>query len=53
VGSYLYEWLGDQWGMVGAYQIVVALSALICAGCWLFVPRLREELPQWWTRQSP
>ncbi|NJN52497.1 MAG: folate/biopterin family MFS transporter [Gammaproteobacteria bacterium] len=49
LGASLYEWWGAEVGMVRAYELVVALSALIAAACWLLVPRLKREVPQWWT----
>lgn len=48
VGAYLYEWLGELFGLVRAYELIVVLSALIAATCWLLVPRLRRQVPQWW-----
>jgi MFS family permease len=45
-------WLFDIWsashGRVAAYQYIVILSTLLAAVCWLFVGRLKRELPQWW-----
>ncbi len=48
LGANLYEWLGKDFGPVLAYQAVVGLSAVFVASCWLLVPRLRREVPQWW-----
>lgn len=48
LGSWAYEWLGSRLGAMGAYQVVVVASALFAAACWLLVPRLRREVPEWW-----
>jgi hypothetical protein len=39
LGGYLYERLGESIGVIAAYQVIVSLSAVIAAGCWLLVPR--------------
>ena len=63
ISSSLSEMLGgrlyDSWrasaGELGAYQLVVAMSALFAASCWALMPWLKRELPSWWsvTRQTP
>jgi len=45
LGGYLYEYLGA--GNL-AYDGVVVLSALFAASCWMLMPRLKREMPQWW-----
>jgi hypothetical protein len=48
LGANLYEWLGPRIGVEHAYQVVVVSSALFAASCWLLVPRLKRQVPQWW-----
>ena len=44
-GGYLYEYL-DSGNF--AFDAVVVLSTLFAASCWMLMPRLKRELPQWW-----
>ncbi len=45
LGGVLYEYL-DAGNF--AYDAVVVLSAACAASCWLLMPRLKREMPQWW-----
>jgi MFS family permease len=45
VGGYVYEYL-DAGNF--AFDTVVVLSAMCAASCWLLMPRLKREVPQWW-----
>jgi MFS family permease len=45
LGGYVYDYLGAG---NFAFDVVVVLSTLCAASCWLLVPRLRREVPQWW-----
>jgi len=45
LGGYVYDSLGAG---NFAFDVVVVLSTLFAASCWLLVPRLRREVPQWW-----
>jgi MFS family permease len=45
LGGYVYDALGAG---PTAFDAVVVLSALCAASCWLLMPRLRREVPQWW-----
>ncbi len=45
LGGWLYEQLGAG---AAAFDSVVLLSGLCAAAAWLFMPRLRRDLPQWW-----
>ena len=45
LGGYVYDYLGAG---NFAFDVVVVLSTLFAASCWLLVPRLRREVPQWW-----
>jgi MFS family permease len=49
LGANLYEWLGPRIGVEHAYQVVVSLSALCAASCWLLVPGLKRAVPRWWS----
>ncbi len=44
-GSLYAAWLGD--GTEVAYRVVVLASALAPALCWLIIPWLRREVPEW------
>jgi MFS family permease len=48
LGATLYEYLSNSQGAVVAYRYTVLLSSLFAASCWLFVGRLKREIPQWW-----
>jgi len=45
VGGYLYEYLGSG---NSAFDAVVVLSIGFAASCWMLMPRLKREMPQWW-----
>jgi len=45
LGGYVYDALGAG---SPAFDAVVVLSALCAASCWLLMPRLRREVPEWW-----
>ncbi|MCX7063810.1 MAG: MFS transporter [Proteobacteria bacterium] len=45
VGGWVYERL-DAGAL--AFDAVVVLSTLCAASCWLLMPRLKREVPQWW-----
>ena len=45
VGGYLYEYLGSG---NSAFDVVVVLSTAFAASCWMLMPRLKREMPQWW-----
>jgi MFS family permease len=45
VGGYLYEYL-DSGNF--AFDAVVVLSTACAASCWMLMPRLKREIPQWW-----
>ncbi len=45
LGGALYEFL-DAGNF--AFDAVVVLSTLCAASCWLLMPRLKREMPQWW-----
>ncbi len=49
LGANIYEWLTPRVGLMHAYECVVVLSALFAASCWMLVPRLKREVPQWWS----
>ncbi len=45
VGGYLYEyWDSGNF----AFDGVVVLSTVFAASCWMLMPRLKREVPQWW-----
>jgi MFS family permease len=50
LGSRVYDWLGSVVGHADGYRVIVLASAAIAVSCWLFVPRLRREVPVWWRR---
>jgi len=45
LGGYVYEYL-DAGNF--AFDAVVVLSTICAASCWLLMPRLKREVPQWW-----
>jgi hypothetical protein len=45
VGGYLYEYL-DSGNF--AFDGVVVISTVFAASCWMLMPRLKREVPQWW-----
>ena len=45
LGGYVYEKLGAG---PTAFDAVVVLSVVCAASCWLLLPRLKREVPQWW-----
>ncbi len=46
VGAWLYDAAGGV-GSAPAFLIVCLLSAVLPAACWLVVPALRKNLPEW------
>jgi MFS family permease len=51
-GGYLYAASTSSVGATGAYKTVVAISALVSAACWLLLPRLKRERPEWWSAST-
>ncbi|HLF12829.1 MAG TPA: MFS transporter [Gammaproteobacteria bacterium] len=49
LGGYLVQALATRFEPSAAYQIIVAISASIVASCWLWLPRLHREVPDWWS----
>jgi predicted MFS family arabinose efflux permease len=44
LGGFCYDHLRTTWGDQSAFDLLVALGALMTAACWLVVPRLAREL---------
>jgi MFS family permease len=49
LGGWLFEIWSASHGATSAYRYTVLLSSLFAATCWLFVGRLKRDVPQWWT----
>jgi hypothetical protein len=47
-GGYLFEVATMNYGATSAYRVVIVASVLVIVSCWLWVPRLRHEVPDWW-----
>jgi hypothetical protein len=45
LGGYLYDYLHAG---QSAYEWIVLLSTLVIAVCWVWMPRLKREVPAWW-----
>ena len=48
LGGHLYEWLRDEFGSMTAFRTMLLLGIVILSTCWIAVPRLRRDVPQWW-----
>ncbi len=48
LGGQLYEWLRDEFGSMTASRTMLLLGIVIVSTCWIAVPRLRRDVPQWW-----
>jgi len=46
LGGYLYDYLRAG---QGAFESIVVLSTLVVGVCWAWMPRLKREVPLWWT----
>jgi MFS family permease len=47
-GGSLFEVATMNYGATSAYRVVIVASVLVIVSCWLWVPRLRHEVPDWW-----
>ena len=42
------EWLRDEIGPTPAFRAMLVMGIVIVSACWVAVPKLRRDVPQWW-----